>query len=115
MTTEKQCVFTVYFNYNFKENDGKSIRSRDWAEEKREQALVYLNGLFENKAKFACIAKGSGPNHLTLRGHVNLNSQCTTPHAKKLIGGRFSSCRPPYFGVDSFGFDSLPQSLLTHA
>ena len=98
MTAAKQCVFTVCFNYNFKENDGKSIRSRDWAEEKREQSLIYLTRLFENKAKFACIAKDLGPNHLTLRGCVNLSSQCATPYAKKLIGGRFSSCRLSYFG-----------------
>ena len=96
--TSKQYVFTVYFNYNFKENDGKSIRSRDWAEEKRKQSLVYLTRLFEHKARFACIAKDSGLNHLSLKGYVNLNSPCTVPHAKKLIGGRFSSCKPSYFG-----------------
>ena len=96
--TTKQYTFTVYFNYNFKENGGKSIRSRDWAEEKRKQSLVYLTRLFEHKAKFACIAKDSGLNHLSLKGYVNLNSPCTAPYAKKLIGGKFSSCKPSYFG-----------------
>ena len=44
------------------------------------------------------MAKDSGATHLTLRGYVNLNSPCTQPHAKRLIGGKFSSCKPSYFG-----------------
>ena len=88
----------MHFDCNFRESNRKSVRSRDWAEEKRQQALVHLTGLFENKTEFACIAEDLGGNHPKLKGHVNLNSPCTQPHAKKLIGGKFSTCKPSHFG-----------------
>ena len=42
MGTTKQCIFSLFFNFNFKEKDGESIRGREWAEEKRDQALLCL-------------------------------------------------------------------------
>ena len=99
MGTTKQCIFSLFFNFNFKEKDGESIRGREWAEEKRDQALLYLKRLFENKAQFSCIARdeNQGSNCLMLRGYMNLNSPCTQAHAKRLLG-KYSSCKPSYFG-----------------
>ena len=99
MGTTKQYIFNLFFNFNFKEKDGESIRGKEWAEEKRDQALLYLKRLFENKAQFSCIARdeNQGSNCLMLRGHMNLNSPCTQAHAKRLLG-KYSSCKPSYFG-----------------
>ena len=92
MGITRQYVFNLYFNH--RGEDG-----RGWAERKREQALVYLKRLFEDKAKFSCIAKDENKKSSTLmlRGYVNLNSPCTQAYAKRLLG-KFSSCKPSFFG-----------------
>ena len=99
MGTTKQYIFSLFFNFNFKEKDGEAIRGREWAEGKRDQALVYLKRLFENKAQFSCIARdeNQGSNCLMLRGYMNLNSPCTQAHAKRLLG-KCSTCKPSHFG-----------------
>ena len=99
MGTTKQFIFCLFFNFNFKEKDGESFRGREWAEGKRDQALVHLKRFFKNKAQFSCIARdeNQGSNCLMLRGHMNLNSPCTQVHAKRLLG-KCSSCEPSYFG-----------------
>jgi hypothetical protein len=99
MNTTKQYTFILYFNYNFKDKDSGLTRGREWAEEKREGALAYLKRLFENKAQFSCIAKDENgtASCLLLRGYMNLNSPCTQAYAKGLLG-KYSSCRPSYFG-----------------
>ena len=88
----KQYVFSLYFNYG-----GALNRDVGWAEKKRDQGLVYLKRLFENKAQFSCIAKDGVSNCLLLKGCVNLNSPCTQVYAKRLLG-KYSSCKPSYFG-----------------
>ena len=98
MSVNKHHAFTVHFNCNFQESNGNAVQSRDWAEEKHQLMLVHLTGSFENKAGFARIAKDSGHNHLTLSERANLNSPCTQSHAKKIIGGKFSTCKPSHFG-----------------
>ena len=99
MGTTKQYIFSLFFNFNLKEKYGESIRGREWAEEKRDQALLYLKRLFENKAQFSSIARdeNQGSNCLMLRGYMNLNSPCTQGYAKRLLG-KYSSCKPSYFG-----------------
>ena len=94
MGTTKQYVFNLYFNFK---DDG--ARGRDWAEEKRNDALAYLKRLFENKAQFSCIAKDENRTGkcLMLRGYMNLNSPCKQEYAKSLLG-RYSTCKPSYFG-----------------
>ena len=91
--TMKQCAFCLFFNY------GNGGWAKENAEKKREDALVYLKALFENKAKFSCVAKDESrtTSCLLLRGHVNLNSPCLQAHAKRLLG-KFSTCKPSYFG-----------------
>ena len=92
MGTTKQCVFNLYFNH-------RGDKGREWAEKTRDGALTYLKRLFENKAKFSCIAKDENrtTSCLMLRGYVNLNSPCTQAYAKRLLG-KYSSCKPSYFG-----------------
>ena len=87
MSTTKQYNFNLFFNYNFKEKGSGLTRRVEWAEEKRENALVHLKRLFENKAQFSCIAKDEGRtgNCLMLRGYLNLNSPCREAYAKKRI------------------------------
>lgn len=102
----KQYTFILYFNYNFKGKDGLN-REREWAEGKRGNSLIYLKKLFENKAKFACVARDENESCLLLRGYMNLNSPCTQAYAKKLLG-RYSACRPSYFG------DMVSLCLLIH-
>ena len=92
MGTTKQCVYNVFFNYN-------TDKERVWAGKKRNDTLAYLTRLFENKARFSCIAKDENRTNscLMLRGYMNLNSSCTQAHAKRLLG-KCSSCKPFYFG-----------------
>jgi hypothetical protein len=99
MTTTKQYIFNLFFNFKGKDNGNELTRGREWAEEKRESALAYLKRLFENKAQFACIAKDENrtASCLLLRGYMNLNSPCTQAYAKGLLG-KYSSCKPSYFG-----------------
>ena len=87
--TTKQYVFNLYFN------DWGG--GEEWAEKTRENSLAYLRRLFENKAKFSCIAKDRDKNTLLLRGYVNLNSPCTQSYIKKMLG-KYSNCKPSYFG-----------------
>jgi len=98
--TTKQYIFTLFFKYDFENKKGET-RERQWAEEKRDRALAYLQRLFESKAQFSCVAKDEGTVGntpcLMLRGYVNLHSPCTPAYAKRLLG-RYSSCRPSYFG-----------------
>lgn len=93
MGTTKQYNFNLYFNHRGDKG------GREWAERTRDGALAYLKRLFENKAKFSCIAKDENKRNssLMLRGYVNLNSPCTQAYAKRLLG-KFSSCKPSYFG-----------------
>ena len=90
MGATKQYVFNLYFNY-------RDDREREWAERTRDGALAHLKRLFENKAKFSCIAKDETKTSLMLRGYMNLNSPCTLAYAKQLLG-KYSSCKPSYFG-----------------
>jgi len=94
MVTTKHYNFNLFFNYDI---DGN--RNRAWAEKMREDAIVYLIRLFENKAQFSCIAKDESKtgNCLLLRGYMNLNSPCLQAYAKKLLG-KYSSCKASYFG-----------------
>lgn len=90
----KQYVFSVYFNFkNFKDKDGAG---REWAERTRENSLVYLERLFENKSQFSCTARDETKDCLMLRGYVNLNSPCTQTYMKQMLG-KFSSCKPSFF------------------
>lgn len=89
--TTKQYVFNLYFN------DKSGGGNTEWAEKTRDQALIYLKRLFENKAKFSCIAKDRDRNTLLLRGYVNWNSPCTQEYIKRMLG-KYSSCKPSYFG-----------------
>lgn len=84
------------FNCNFATKTGDVV-GREWAEEKRENAIVCLKRLFENKAQFSCIAKDENKDCLLLRGHMNLSSPCKQAHAKRLLG-KHSTCKPSYFG-----------------
>ena len=95
MVATKRYVFNLFFNFN----EGDKARGRAWAEEKREGALIYLKRLFENKARFSCIAKDEKKDGscLMLRGYMNLNSPCTQGYAKRLLG-KYCSCKPSYFG-----------------
>lgn len=90
----RQYVFTLFFNC-------RGSRGSGWAEEARGKALAFLTRVFEDRAKFACVAKdknrGSGNGSLTLRGYVNLKSPCTLAYAKRLLG-KYSSCKPAFFG-----------------
>ena len=88
--TTKHCIFALFFNCN-------SDKERNWAEKKREDSLMCLKGLFENKAKFSCIAKDQTSSCLLLRGCCNLNSPCKRECAKRLFG-KCSSLKPSYFG-----------------
>lgn len=90
MGTTKQCVFNLYFNC-------RGNKEREWAEKTRDGALAHLKRLFENKAKFSCIAKDENQTSLMLRGHVNLNSPCTLAYAKRTLG-KCSSSKLSYFG-----------------
>lgn len=90
--TARHYIFTVFFNYNADANEG-----RTQAERRREDSLAYLKGLFENRAKFSCIAKDEGKTSLMLRGYCNLNSPCKHGYAKRLFG-KYSSLKPSYFG-----------------
>jgi hypothetical protein len=101
MTTNKQYIFNLFFNFKEKDNgDGNGlVRDRKWAEERRESALAYLKRLFENKAQFSCTAKDENRSGscLMLRGYMNLNSPCTQTYARRLLG-KFSTCKPSFFG-----------------
>jgi len=92
MGATKQHIFSIFFNFN-----GDKEEDRKWAEKRRDDALIYLQRLFENKAKFSCIAKDENKSCLLLRGYMNLNSPCSLVYAKRLLG-RFSSCKPSCFG-----------------
>ena len=71
MVATKRYVFNLFFNFN----EGDKAQGRAWAEEKREGALIYLRRLFENKARFSCIAKDEKKHGscLMLRGYMNLD------------------------------------------
>ena len=86
----KQYVFNTFFNY-------KSGKEREWADRRRDESIVYLKRLFENKARFSCVARDENNNALILRGCVNLNSPCRLEYAKGLLG-KYSTCEPSYFG-----------------
>lgn len=90
MGATKQYVFNLYFN-------DRSKTGTEYAEKTRENSLTYLKRLFENKAKFSCIAKDRDNDTLLLRGYVNLNSPCTQEYIKRMLG-KYSSCKPSYFG-----------------
>lgn len=54
--------------------------------------------MFENKARFAIVAKDRlNGSCLLLRGYINLKSPCVSPHLKGMLG-KYSTCRPSYFG-----------------
>ena len=89
--TSKHYQFILFFNC---EGGG---RGRSQAEKWRDDASAYLKRLFENKAGFACVARDENKSSLLLRGYVNLKSPCTQGHLKGMLG-KYSSCRPSYFG-----------------
>ena len=90
----RQYVFTLFFN-------GRGARGSEWAEETRGKALTFLTRSFQDRAKFACIArdkvKGNGSNTLTLKGYVNFKSPCALVHAKRLLG-KYSHVKTAFFG-----------------
>ena len=90
MGVNKQFVFTIFFNH-------RDEKGKDWAQRRRSETLAYLTRLFENKAKFACIAREESRTALILTGYVNLHSPCTLGYAKKLLG-KYGSIKPSYFG-----------------
>ena len=84
-------VFSMFFNYD--------KRGKAMAEAVREESITYLKRLFENVARFACIAKDETNNRspsLMLKGYVHLNSPCTPPHMKLWLGKGI--CYPSNFG-----------------
>jgi hypothetical protein len=99
MTTTKQYIFNLFFNFKDKDNGNELTRDMEWAEGRRESALAYLKRLLENKAQFSCTAKDKNRNGscLTLRGYMNLNSPCTQAYAQRLLG-KYSTCKPSFFG-----------------
>ena len=104
MGTTKHYVFTVFFNFN-------GDKERTWAQKRREDGLIYLTGLFENKAKFSCIAKDENAESLLLRGYCNLNSPCTREYGKRLLG-KCSSLKPSYSAFDDTDIRTLRPILI---
>lgn len=85
----KRYNFTVYFNFAEEKDIGVARGMRD-------NTLTYLLRLFENKARFACIARSETRTALMLKGYVNLNSPCQKSFLAKMIGtGVF---KPAYYG-----------------
>ena len=107
MGVNKQYVFILFFNY-------KDNKERMWAEKKRNDAIAYLKRLFENKAKFSCVARDESTSCLMLKGFMNLNLPCTQEYAKRLLG-KYSSCKPSYFGdlVSLCRFVHIDRNLMT--
>ena len=103
MTLSTKCyVFSTYCNYvnrppGFTADDVKEDMNRQWAENKRDENLEYLQRLFNVKAQFACIAREDAPGKLMLRGYVHLHSPCSEGYLKRLLG-KYSVCKPSYFG-----------------
>lgn len=103
----KQYVFIMFFNY-------KNGKEKEWAERKRDESIVYLKRLFENKARFSCVARDENNSALILRGYVNLNSPCRLEYAKGLLG-KYSTCKRSYFGdmVNLCRFLHIDRDLVT--
>lgn len=91
--TTKQHTFSLFFNF-----DGVGW-TRVRAEKRREDAATCLKSLFENEAKFSCVAKDESKdgNCLLLRVCVDLDSPCTQACAERLLG-KCGSCEPSCFG-----------------
>jgi hypothetical protein len=90
-TSNKRWIFNFYFYYK--------DESREKAEEKRHEAIVYLRGLLERKSNFAIVARDENKEQscLLLRGYMRLRSPCSNPHAKGMVG-KYSKVRPTTFG-----------------
>jgi len=91
MTSSKRWVFNFYFYYK--------NESREKAETKRCEAIVYLKGLLEGKSCFTIITRDENKELacLLIRGYTRLKSPCSKPHLKKMMG-KFSKVRPTTFG-----------------
>ena len=90
-TSNKRWIFNFYFYYK--------NESREKAEAKRHEAIVYLRGLLERKSNFAVVARDENREQscLLLRGYMRLRSPCNNLHAKEMVG-RYSKVRPTTFG-----------------
>jgi hypothetical protein len=99
-TSNKRWIFNFYFYYK--------NESREKAEVKRQEAIVYLRGLLERKSYFAVVARDENREQscLLLRGYMRLRSPCNNLHAKGMVG-RYSKVRPPYDIWGCFSFDEI--------
>jgi hypothetical protein len=90
-TSNKRWIFNFYFYYK--------DESREKAEVKRHNAIVYLRELLERKSNFAVVARDENREQscLLLRGYMRLRSPCNNLHAKRMVG-RYSKVRPTTFG-----------------
>jgi hypothetical protein len=90
-TSNKRWIFNFYFYYK--------DESREKAEVKRHEVIMYLRGLLERKSLFAVVARDENKEQacLLLRGYMRLKSPCNNLHAKAMVG-RYSKVRPTTFG-----------------
>jgi hypothetical protein len=90
-TSNKRWIFNFYFYYK--------DESREKAEVKRHEAIIYLRGLLERKSNFAVVARDENREQscLLLRGCIRLRSPCNYLHTKGMLG-RYSKVRPTTFG-----------------
>ena len=90
-SSSKRWVFNFYFYYK--------NESREKAETKRYEVVMYLRGLLEGKSDFAVIARDENKEQscLLLRGYMRLRSPCNKPHVNKMMR-KYSKARPTSFG-----------------
>ena len=90
-SSNKRWIFNFYFYYK--------NESRENAEVKRYETVVYLRGLLEGKAEFAVVARDENKEQscLLLQGYARLKSPCNKPHVRKMMG-KYSKVRPMTFG-----------------
>ena len=87
----RRWIFNFYF---YCKNESEEI-----AEMKRHETVLCLKGLLVTKSDFAVVARHDNKEQscLLLRGHMRLNSPCSQPCAKKMLG-RCSKVRPTTCG-----------------
>ena len=87
MTSAKNWIFNLYFNY-------KDEESRARAETRRCESLTYMKKTMERMLSFSVIAKDENKANscLLLGGYINLNCMGTRVHVKKLLG-KYSNCK----------------------
>jgi hypothetical protein len=78
--------FQVYFNY-------KDAEGRTYAEDKRNESLVFLTETFERSSRFSVIAKTERDGCLVLTGSVSQRNPCSHLHMKRILG-KHSYCKP---------------------